>query len=95
MGCWHDHGSWCGWAPPRGWYGPPVDDRGWFDEPYGPVAHRLCTRTPGYRREPPIDRESTVLSLEARLDELRDELQRVEAALAEVRRPAGDASEQR
>jgi hypothetical protein len=88
MGCWHGHGSWCGWPLPRGWYGEPADEPGWFEEQGWPVRPRR------YRRERPVGRE-TAASLETRLDELRDELGRVEAALGELRRPAGEEPEQR
>lgn len=89
MGCWHGHGSHCGWPPPRGWYGPPVSEQEWFDEQDWPVRRRSS------RRERPIDPESTVRSLEVRLDELREELRHVEAALGEMRGPAGEAPEPR
>ena len=82
MGCWHGHASWC---TPWGCYGPSIDEAAWFAEQDWPV------RRPRYRRERPVDPESTVRSLEARLDELRDELRRVEAALGEMHGPAGEA----
>lgn len=84
MGCWHGHGYHCGWPTP-GWYGPAVDEADWLYEQDWPVRRRR------YRREQPADPESTVKSLEARLDELRDELRRVEAALGEMHGPAGEA----
>jgi hypothetical protein len=46
-----------------------------------------------YRPGGPIDRQSAAASLESRLDELRHELRWVEAALREVRKPAGEANE--
>lgn len=88
MGCWHGHGPWCGWPPPRDWYGPPVGVPDWSEEQEWPMRRRR------YRRERPIDREQAAASLEARLDELQDELRRVEAALAELRRSPGVAPEQ-
>jgi hypothetical protein len=85
MGCWHGCGPWHGWPPPRGWYGPPTDESEWLEE------ERLLRR-PRPRRGVS---EPSAASLEARLDELRDELERVEAALAGLGRPTGETPEQR
>ena len=84
MGCWHGHGSghgcgpgYCG--PPRGWYGP-VDECDRYDD----VDRRL--RRPF--RERAGERRSGEESLEARLEDLREELRRVESALADLSRPS-------
>ena len=72
MGCWH--GAVSSTAGPRraSCYDPAdVDDR------YPDVIW------PRRRRARPEDREMRAASLEERLDELREELRRVEAALAE------------
>lgn len=77
MGCWHGwHG--CGpWhGPPYGggWYGP----ADWDEEPDRPFRRR-------YRRYRRPDRETAAEELEARLGDLRDEMQRVEAELTGLR----------
>ena len=79
MGCWHGCGHYCGWPSPHGWYGPPMAESDWPEETAWPVRRR-------YRRGQPIDPERAAASLEARLEELRVELRRVEAALADLRR---------
>ena len=76
MGCWHgNHG--CGpWHAPvygRGWYDP-VD---WFEEDW-PVRRSSRSR----RR---ADREAAGGALEARIDELREEVRRLEVELADLR----------
>jgi hypothetical protein len=74
MGCWHGCGPvHCGPAS-RGWYGPADEDVAYQD------VNRALRRP---ARARPGNREMRVASLEGRLDELRDELRRVEAALAE------------
>ena len=82
MGCWHGHGcgpAYCGPAP-RGWYGP-VDEYEWREDADWPLRRRV--------RERPDDRDMRAASLEARFDELREELRRVEAALENLSRPSG------
>ncbi len=86
MGCWHGHGSWCGGPPPRGWYGPPTGEPDWLEQEEWPVRRRHRGRGR------PIDPELATASLETRLGELREELERVEAALGELR-PVGEAPE--
>jgi hypothetical protein len=72
MGCWHGCGPvHCG-PTPRGSYGPADEDVSYQDVP-----------RPPRRRARPEDREMRAASLEERLDSLREELRRVEAALAE------------
>ena len=82
MGCWHGHGHGCGpgpyWPAPRGWYGP-VDEYDWYDDVNWPMRRRA--------RERPADRETRAASLEARLQVLREELRRMEAALADLAEP--------
>lgn len=66
MGCWHGpHG--CG-----PWYGGPYAE--WSDEMDWPIRRRV-------RRARRGDQEMAADELEARLDELRDELRRVQAEL--------------
>lgn len=77
MSCWHGwHGCGPWYGPPygRGWYGP----EDWFAEPDWPMRRRSRR----YRR---IDRETAADELEARLEELRDEVGRLEAELADLR----------
>jgi hypothetical protein len=85
MGCWHGHGygHGCGpgydWPSPRGWYGP-ADERDWYADMDRRSRRRFLERADeGGSRE---------AALEARLDDLRDELRRVEAALADLQGPA-------
>jgi hypothetical protein len=82
MGCWHRWhgcGPWCG-PPYGGWYGP----EDWY-EPDLPVRRR-------HRRYRPVDRETAVDELEARLEELLAAVRGVEAELAELRGPAATAA---
>ncbi len=87
MGCWHGHGYGHGCGPgypgpaPRGWYGP-VDEGDWYEDARRPMRRR--------RRVRPEDREMRAASLEARLEELRDELRRVEAALDDLVKPSSE-----
>jgi hypothetical protein len=91
MGCWHGpgYGHGCGpghyWPPPRGWYAP-VDEDEWYEDVNWPMRRRARGR--------PVDPELRAASLETRLEELREELRRVEAALADLARsPSGSPSE--
>ena len=78
MGCWHGCGPvHCGPAP-RGWYGP-VDEYDWYDDVNWPMRRRARAR--------PADRETRAASLEAKLQVLREELRRMEAALADLAEP--------
>lgn len=83
MGCWHGHGHGCSpggyWATPRGWYGP-VDEDDWYEEVNWPMRRRPRAR--------PVGREMRTASLEARLEELREELRHVEAALDDLVKPS-------
>jgi hypothetical protein len=82
MGCWHGCGPvHCG-PSRRGWYGP-ADEDGWYEDVRWPMRHQSTS--------PPDDRGMREAALEARLDELREDLRRVEAALAGLVRPFGDA----
>jgi hypothetical protein len=84
MGCWHGHGSGHGCGPgyhgpaPRGWYGP-VDECDWYDDVDWPLR-RARARTG--------DQGTRAASLEGRLEDLREELRRLEAALADLPRPS-------
>jgi hypothetical protein len=84
MGCWHGCGPWHvayrhgRWAEP---YWDPYDD-----EDELPVLPRR--RRWGAGR----DRERLAQSLEARLEDVRVELERVQAALAELKAEAPDSS---
>ena len=78
MGCWHGCGPvHCG-PKARGWYGPIDDD--WYEEANWPLRRQARAR--------PGDRDTPVASLDARVDQLREELRRVEAALADLGRQA-------
>ena len=85
MGCWHGHGygHGCGpgyyWPAPRGWYGP-VDEDDWYEDVNWPLRRRGRGR--------PIDPEMRAATLETRLEELREELRRVEAALDDLVKPS-------
>jgi len=82
MGCWHGCGPvHCG-PVPRGWYGP-IDEDDWYEDVSWPPRRRARAR--------PGDREMRAASLDERLDQLREELRRVEAALADLGRPVRDA----
>jgi len=89
MSCWH---GWHGCGPAYGWpgswrgYGPPDVEPDWCEDVSWPMPRRR-------RRERPADRETAVSSLEARLEELRAELRRVEAALEEIQRPGAEAAQ--
>jgi hypothetical protein len=77
MGCWHGYhgcGPWYGGPYGPGWY-EPAD---WYEEAEWPVR-------PRHRRYRRLDRESAAQELEARLDDLREELRRVEAELVSLR----------
>ena len=73
MGCWHGCGP-VHWGPTRGWYGAADDDDSPRDVNW-PPRRRAHAR--------PEDRDMRAASLEERLDSLREDLRRVEAALAE------------
>lgn len=73
MGCWH---GWHGCGP---WYGPPPGS-GWYAPDRWETTDRPL-RGRGRRR----DRESDMDELEARMAELREEIGRTEAELAELR----------
>ena len=85
MGCWHGHGYGHGCAratgpgyygpAPRGWYGP-VDEDDWYEDVNWPLRRRGRGR--------PVEPEVRAATLEARLEDLREELRRVEAALADL-----------
>ncbi len=80
MGCWHDRydrhgcGPWHGAAYDRGWY-EPIDSYADLDWPARRARRRL--------RRP--EREADVEGLEARLDDLREEIRRVEEELGGLR----------
>jgi hypothetical protein len=79
MGCWHGCGPvHCGPAP-RGWYGP-IDEY----EAYEDLAWAQRRRA----RERPDDRDVRTSSLEARLDDLHEELRRVEVMLEKLAGPS-------
>jgi hypothetical protein len=81
MGCWHDRhgcGSWYPGPYGRAWYGPPD----WYEGYARPMPRR-------YRGQARIDRAQATEELEARLEELRTEMQRMEAELMELRGSGG------
>lgn len=71
---WHGCGPWHGGPYGPGWYDP-VDV---YEEADWPIRRRSRR----YRR---LERETAPAELEARLDELRDEIHRVEAELVSLR----------
>ena len=78
MGCWHGGhgcGPWHGGPYSPGWYEPAE----WYEEADRPIRRR----SRGYRRP---ERETVPEDLEMRLDELRDEIRRVENELVSLRR---------
>lgn len=83
MGCWH---GWHGCGPPygvpyaRGWCEPGE----WYEEAGWPARRRD-------RRPQRLDPETAVDELELRLDELRDEMRRLETELLNLR-GAGEAA---
>jgi hypothetical protein len=90
MGCWHGHGH--GYGPgyyrpaPRGCYGP-VDEYelyGWYEDVNWPLRRRYGERA--------SERGSRAASLEMQLEELREEMRRIEAALAELPRPSSGST---
>jgi hypothetical protein len=88
MGCWHGYGHGCGpgpyyWPAHRGYYGPAYEDD-WYEDVNWPMRRRGRARSG--------DPELRAAALEERLEELRDELQRVEAALEGLARPASGAA---
>jgi len=84
MGCWHAYGHGCG----PGWHWPaprscgPYDEYDWYEDVSWPLRrrHRGRADASGARRA----------SLEMRLDDLREEMRRIEAALADLRRAPGE-----
>lgn len=85
MSCGHGCGPWSHWPPPD-WYGRPTRERDWYeDEEDAPRGRRR-------RRDRTSEPELAAASLEARLDELHEELQRVETALRELSRPGTETS---
>lgn len=89
MGCWHGYGHGCGpvyYGPaPRGYYGP-ADEGDWYEDVNWPLRRRSRGRAG--------ERESREVSLEMRLEELREEMRRIEAALADLpRATSGGAAE--
>ena len=85
MGCWHGHGHGCGpvyYGPaPRSWCGP-FDEYDWYEDVNWPLRRRFGERAG--------ERESREASLEMRLEALREEMRRMEAALADLARPSSE-----
>lgn len=84
MSCGHGwHGCGPSYGPPhgRGWYGP----QDWYEEADWPIRGRPRP----YRR---IDPETAGEEFEARLEELREEVRRVEAEVAHLVRPGQSAA---
>jgi hypothetical protein len=76
MSCWHGWhgcGHWYGPPPDPGWYGP----ADWYDEPDWRARRRP-------RRGRRADPEEVAEDLTNRLEELREELRRTEAELADL-----------
>ncbi len=89
MRCGH---GWHGCGP---WYGPPYElpfghgeggHAGWYEEAGWPARGRY---RPGRRADPELAAEE----LESRLEDLRHEIDRVEAELAHLPRPAAAPGE--
>ena len=74
MGCWHGCGPVHRGRAPRGWYGSADEDDCHQDVNWPPRRRALAR---------PEDREMRAASLEERLDSVREELRRVEAAVAD------------
>jgi hypothetical protein len=72
---WHGCGPWYGPPYGRGWYGTPD----WYEEEYPPIRGRS-------RRSRGRDPEAAADELEERLENLRGEVRRIEAELANVSR---------
>ena len=85
MGCWHGHGhGYCGPAPRR-WNGP-MDEYETYEDVSWPRRRRV-------RGEAGADPGARMTSLEARLDDLDEELRRIETALNRLAGPTtGGAS---
>lgn len=83
VSCWHGHGHGCGpvyhGSAPRGWRGP-VDEYDVYEDVDWPRRRRF--------RERAGERDSPEASLEMRLQVLHEEIQRMEAALADLARPS-------
>jgi hypothetical protein len=86
MGCWHGHGHGCGpyYGPVHRGYCGPVYEDDWYEDVNWPLRRRGRARS--------ADPEMRAAALEERLEELREELQRVEAALEGLARPASGAA---
>jgi uncharacterized small protein (DUF1192 family) len=82
MGCWHGCAPWHGSPYRHGWY---VDPR-W--DPYAYEDELPMVRR-GRRGGRDADRAITAETLEARVDDLRDEIERLQATLAKLRADAG------
>ncbi len=76
MGCWHGHGhrGCYDWPSPRGWYGPGYEDLD--DEPDWVPRRRSRVRST-------VDEAGTAQA-DARLDEMGEQLRRLEAVIAEL-----------
>jgi len=72
---WHGCGPWCDPPPDRGWFASPD----WYQEE---PDRRIRGRRRRYRR---FDSETATEDLEARLEELHEEVRRVEAELVNLR----------
>jgi hypothetical protein len=90
MGCWHGYGHGCGPGyyrlAPRGHCGP-VDEYelyGWYEDVNWPLRRRY-----GERASEPRSRET---ALEMQLEELREEMRRIEAVLAGIQRPSSGST---
>lgn len=86
MGCWH---GWHGCGP---WYASPYVRRWYGPDEWDELEDRPMPRR---SRRGWIDREAAAEDLEGRLEELRTELRRAEAELAELRGVTAAAAESR
>jgi hypothetical protein len=89
MSCWHGCEPWHGWPPARGRYGPVAGPAEWLED----FEDEPPMRRGRHRRVRTGDRELSAVSLESRLDDLQEELRRVEAALVALRRPAEESDQ--
>ena len=79
MSCWHSHGHGCRWPSSPGWSDVVEPPWRWHEE-YEP-SERRGRRSPRRRG---LEPEVTRASLEARVEDLQEELQRVRVALDDL-----------
>lgn len=92
MSCWHHYGPSCGWPPPPEWVD--VYQRHRWVMPWEPEEERRSEperwRRRGSRRD--RDEELGVEALEARAQEIREELERIESNIERLAARAAEGS---